>query len=171
MFHAAGGNWLSPPGVVLLFMLFLLIQGAFLRVSVSARFSQLFARTSIAPGFSKPASLDKAKLQVLIEYKQSILDRLDPAASEALFSPNLMHWIRHPLLSIRYQRLVSMEADMVGARQGAGLLLAWSRRLHMLAAIFFFLGLISHVIVVLFFAGYAAGGENINWWYITDWGR
>jgi hypothetical protein len=24
---------------------------------------------------------------------------------------------------------------------------------------------------VLFFAGYAAGGDDIDWWYITAWGR
>ncbi len=60
---------------------------------------------------------------------------------------------------------------MVGARQGAGLALAWSRRLHMFAATLFYLGLISHIVVVLFFAGYAAGGDEITWWHITDWGR
>jgi len=171
LYHAAAGDWFSPPGVVLIIMLFLLIQGVYLRVSVSSQFSRLFARTSIAPGFSRPESLDKAKLQVLIESKQKLLQKLDANADEALFSPNLRHWLRHPLLSLRYQRLVSMEADMVGARQGAGLLLAWSRRLHMLAALLFYLGLIAHVIVVLFFAGYVAGDAEITWWYITDWGR
>lgn len=170
LYHAAAGNWLSPPGLVLMLMIFLLIQGAFLRTSVSSKFSLLFARNSIAPGFSKPDSLDKAKLQVLIEYKQRLLQNLDVNASEALFSPNLKHWLRHPLLSLRYQRLISMEADMVGARQSAGLLLAWSRRLHMLVASMFYLGLISHVIIVLFFAGYAAGGDEITWWYVTDYG-
>jgi len=171
LFHVAAGNWLSPPGLVLMLMIFLLIQGVFLRTSVSDRFAHLFARSSIARGFSKPASLDKAKLQVLIEYKQRLLQKLDANASEALFSPNLKHWLRHPLLSLHYQRSISMEADMVGARQSAGLLLAWSRRLHMLVASLFYLGLISHVVVVLFFAGYAADGDEITWWYITDWGR
>lgn len=171
LFHAANGDWLSPPGAVLFLMLFLVIQGAFLRVSVSARFSQLFARTSIAGGFSRPASLDRKKLQVLIEYKQLLLSKLDPDASEALFSPNLKHWFFHPLLSLRYQRLISMEAEMIGARQSAGLVMAWSRRLHMVAASLFYIGLLAHVIVVLFFAGYAAGDGEIDWWYITAWGR
>ncbi|MDH5353146.1 MAG: hypothetical protein OEY09_01775 [Gammaproteobacteria bacterium] len=171
LFHAANGNWLSPPGAVMILMLFLIFQGALLRTSVSAQFSHLFARNSIASGFGKPESLDRNKLQVLIEYKQSTLARLEPCASEALFSPNLRHWITHPLLSLRYQRLISMEAEMIGARQGAGLIMAWSRRLHMLAATLFFLGLLAHVIVVLFFAGYAAGDGEIDWWYITAWGR
>ena len=171
LYHASNGNWFSPPGMLLILMLFLFVQGAFLRTTVSNRFSHLFARTSIAPGFSKPESLDKAKLQVLIEYKTSLLKRLDNNASEALFSPNLRHWLKHPMLSLRYQRLISMEADLVGARQGAGLVMAWSRRLHMLVASLFLLGLIAHVVVVLFFAGYAAGEGEITWWHITDWGR
>ena len=169
-FHAAGGDWLSPPGLVLMMMIFLLVQGTLLRTSVSRGFSQLFARTSIAPGFSKPHTLDKDQLRILIEYKQSLLTRLDPSATEALFSPNLKHWLKHPILSLRYQRLIAMEADMVGARAGAGVILAWSRRLHMLAATLFYVGLLAHIIVVLFFAGYASGGEEIDWWYVTDYG-
>lgn len=169
-YHVAGGNWFSPPGAVLMLMIFLLVQGALLRTSVSKRFSELFARSSIAPGFSKPESLDKVQLQALIESKQALLLKLDAGAFEALFSPNLKHWFRHPWLSFRYQRLASAEADMVGARHSAGVVLAWSRRLHMLAASLFYLGLIVHVIVVLFFAGYAADGGEIDWWYITDYG-
>jgi len=169
-FHAAGGDWMSPPGLVLILMIFLLVQGSFLRVSVSNRFSHLFARTSIAPGFARPQTLDKAHLKVLIEYKQQLLQKLDPRADEALFSPNLRHWLQHPWLSLRYQRLISVEADVIGARAGAGLVLAWSRRLHMLAATLFYLGLVAHIIVVLFFAGYASGGDEIDWWYITDYG-
>ena len=42
----------------------------------------------------------------------------------------------------------------------AGFELGWSRRLHMLAALLFYLGLIAHVVVVLFFAGYAADGGH-----------
>jgi len=32
-------------------------------------------------------------------------------------------------------------------------------------------GLPAHIIVVLFFAGYVAGDSEIDWWYITAWGR
>jgi hypothetical protein len=31
------------------------------------------------------------------------------------------------------------------------------------------LGLITHVIVVLFFAGYVADGRDIYWWHFTAW--
>jgi len=58
----------------------------------------------------------------------------------------------------------------VGARSSVAVELRWARRIHMLAALGFYLGLIAHVIVVLFFAGYAAGGSEISWWHITAWG-
>jgi membrane protein DedA with SNARE-associated domain len=40
----------------------------------------------------------------------------------------------------------------------------------MLAALGFYLGLIAHIVVILFFAGYAAGDGEIDWWYVTAWG-
>ena len=171
MLHVAGGDWFSPPGVVLMLMLFLMIQGILLRASVSERFSGLFARSSVVAGFSKPHALDTRMLEELIRQKEALLASLDSQAIEALFSPTLRHWLFHPLLSLRYQLLANKEAALVGARQGAGLLLAWSRRVHMLAAVLFYTGLVAHIIVVLFFAGYAAGEGEIDWWYITDWGR
>lgn len=171
LYHAAAGNWLSPPGAVLFLMLFLVIQGAFLRTSVSSRFSHLFARSAKAGGFRPAATFDKQHLQALINQKQQLLTKLDNKASEALFSPNLGHWLRHPLLTLRYQKLITEESRMIGARQSSGFVMAWSRRIHMIAAALFFIGLLAHVIVVLFFAGYAAGDGEITWWYITDWGR
>lgn len=171
LFHAAGGDWLSPPGVVLMLMLFLVMQGAVLRISVSSRFSHLFARSAVAGGFGPARPINKQQLQALIERKQQLLSKLDSSASEAVFSPNLGHWLCRPLLTLRYQKLIAGEARMIGARASAGYWLAWSRRIHMIAAALFFIGLIAHVIVVLFFAGYAAGEGEIDWWYITDWGR
>ncbi len=169
--HAAAGEWLSPPGLVLLLMLLLVLQGSLLRAHVSRGFSQLFAHSSLATGFSRPGDLDKAALQALIDSKTELLRDLDPKADEALFSPALEHWLRHPLQSYRYQRLAQREAAMIGVRRSAGFELGWSRRLHMLVALGFYLGLLAHVVVVLFFAGYAADGGPIDWWYITDWGR
>lgn len=171
LFHAGGGDWLSPPGIVLFLMLFLVIQGAYLRVAISDRFAHLFARSAVSGGFGTAAKFDKAELQALIEQKQRLLKNLDSDAEEALFSPALRHWLTHPRLTLRYQRMVEEEAQMIGARASAGFSLAWSRRIHMIAAALFFIGLVAHVITVLFFAGYAAGGDQINWWYITDWGK
>jgi hypothetical protein len=170
LFHVAGGYWFSPPGLVLFLMLFLFIQGVLLRGVVSRKISYLFARNSASYGFAIPDTLDKAKLSKTIDKKIECLALLDAAASEALFSPNLKHWLAHPWLSFRYQRLTSKEAEIVGARQTSGPLLAWSRRIHMITAVLFYAGLLVHIIIVLFFAGYAAGGGAIDWWYITDWG-
>jgi hypothetical protein len=169
--HVARGNWLSPPGIVLLSMSFLILQGSLLRVVLSRGFSLLFARNSAAQGFAAPAGLDKVALQGVIDDKTALLRSLDAGAEEALFSPALKHWLRHPLNSCRYQWLAQREARMVGARAAVGAELRWSRRIHMLAALVFYLGLIAHVVVVLFFAGYAAAGGEIDWWYITAWGR
>jgi hypothetical protein len=168
--HVASGNWLTPPGLVLLLLVLLIVQGTLLRVVFSRGFSLLFARSSLATGFSAPPGLDKVALQQLIDTKINLLQRLDPKADEALFSPALKHWLRRPHLSLRYQWLAEREARLVGARAGASAELGWSRRIHMLIALGFYLGLLAHIIVVLFFAGYAAGGEAIDWWYITAWG-
>jgi len=168
--HVAAGDWITPPGIVLMLLIFLVLQGSLLRIIISRGFSLLFARSSLPMGFSAPPGLDKAALQKLIEAKQELLQRLDPGADEALFSPALKHWLRRPLQSFRYQSLAESEAGMVGARKSAGAELSWSRRIHMLAALGFYLGLVSHIIVVLFFAGYAAAGGTIDWWYITAWG-
>lgn len=168
--HVAAGDWLSPPGLVLLLLAFLILQGSLLRAILARGFSLLFARTSAAQGFQPPQPIDKTALQQIIEHKTELLRDLDAEADEALFSPALKHWLRAPLKSLRYQRLAEREAGLVGARAAAGLELGWSRRIHMLAALGFYLGLAGHVVVVLFFAGYAAGGEPIDWWYITAWG-
>ena len=168
--HVKSGNWLTPPGIVLALLLFLLLQGSLMRVVLARGFSLLFARSSAARGFSAPSGLDKQELQKIIDDKSSLLARLDAEANEARFSPALKHWLQHPWLSLQYQRLADREAAMVGARSGAGAVLAWSRRLHMFAALAFYLGLVTHIIIVLFFAGYAADGGEISWWHITAWG-
>ena len=168
--HASAGNWLSPPGLLLAVLAFLLLQGSLMRAFIARGFSLLFARSSQAFGFGAPAGLDRDRLQDLIDAKIALLVQLDPGADEALFSPALRHWLQKPLTSLRYQMLAEREARMIGARAGAGAALAWARRLHMLAALVFYLGLLAHVVVVLFFAGYAAGGGTVDWWHISNWG-
>ena len=168
--HVARGDWLTPHGIVLTLMAFLVLQGSLLRVVLSRGFSLLFARSSAPQGFSAPPGLDKLALQDVIDAKVTLLARLDPTADEALFSPALKHWLGRPLDSCRYQWLAEREASMVGARAAVGVELRWARRIHMLAALGFYLGLLAHVIVMLFFAGYAAAGADIDWWYITAWG-
>jgi len=168
--HAASGDWLSPPGIVLLLLVLLIVQGSILRAVFSRGFSLLFARSSLPTGFSAPQKLDKPALQAVIDNKIILLKTLDAEADEAQFSPALKHWLRRPLQSFRYQALAAREARMIGARAGVPVALGWSRRIHMFAALAFYLGLLAHVVVVLFFAGYAAAGGPIDWWHITAWG-
>jgi hypothetical protein len=155
----------------LLLLVFLILQGSLLRAVFSRDFSLLFARSSATQGFTSPASLNKSVLQRIIDEKIRLLSAFAPDKDEALFSPNLKHWLRAPLSSYRYQRLATREAALVGARRSAGIKLSWSRRMHMIAGLLFYLGLFSHIVIMLFFAGYAAQGNGIDWWYITDWGR
>jgi len=168
--HVAGGQWFSAPGLVLLALLFLVVQGTLSRVFVSPALSHLFARSSASFNFTAPLRVDTESLGAVVAAKVDLLEVLSPGADEALFSPTLGHWLRRPRLAFRYQRLVEEEYELVGARQRAGMLLRVWRRAHMLVALLFFSGLLAHVIVVLFFAGYAAGPDDVYWWHITEWG-
>ena len=168
--HAGGGNLLSPPGLLLLLLLLLILHGGLLRAVLSKQLSTLFARSSKVGEFKPGRNIDKQQLSDLIQRKVSLLEKLDSTADEALFSPALKHWLRHPILSTRYQRLARKESDMIGARDAVTPALKWGRRLHMTAALLFYVGVLTHVVIVLFFAGYAADGGAITWWYITAWG-
>lgn len=168
--HAAGGSWLSPPGLLLLILIFLLIQGILARLLLARKLSHLFAASTPAFNVNQPLQTDREALAALISAKTELLKQLDAQANEALFSPALKHWLQSPLLTLRYHRLIEQEYKLVGARRNAGRLLGYWRRLHMLLAALFFIGLLVHVVVVLFFAAYVADGGDIYWWHIANWG-
>ena len=168
--HVAGGSWLTAPGLLLLVLVFLVVQGILARVFVSQSIGHLFARSASSFNFTQPLQVDRVRLGAVVEAKIELLQLLDSHADEALFSPTLKHWLTSPRYSLRYQRLIEEEYRLVGARRRAGLVLQWWRRLHLLAAALFFVGLLAHVIVVLFFAGYAAGDGEAYWWHISAWG-
>ena len=69
--HVAEGNWLSPPGLVLLFLVLLIIQGSVMRVVLTRGYSQLFARNTQDGGFSAGNRPDRDRIQALIEQNQS----------------------------------------------------------------------------------------------------
>lgn len=165
--HAGAGDLLTPPGLVWLALMALLVQGLAARLLLSRPLSTLFASR---PGSFREADPElRERLRTVIRAKQALLAALDPGADEALFSPNLRHALRHPWLTWRYARLAATEARLVG-RQEAGLVLAFWRRTHIVLALLFLLGLIVHVALVLFFAGYAAGGDPVGWWHVTAGG-
>jgi len=165
--HVAAGRLFSTPGILYLLLLFLIYQGIMARVFLSRQFSRQFG--SREASFTLTGA-SRRELAEVIAAKTRLLKRLDPQASEALFSPNLRHVMSHPLLTLRYARLVSLESRLVGARRRAGRLLSLWRRLHILAALLLLSGIIVHVLTVTFFAGYVAGDDTIYWWHLATWG-
>jgi hypothetical protein len=122
-------------------------------------------RTSFAP--ADPAK--RQQFAQIIAAKRTLLSELDPAANEGTFSPTLSHWIRSPVLTWEYARLVREENRLMGTRASVGLEQAWWRPLHLALAYVFVLGIVVHVVTVTFFAGYVADGGPITWWHLKDW--
>lgn len=165
--HASAGDLISPPGLVWIVLMALLVQGLAARSLLPHRTSAVFA--SRVDSFNEPDPDLRERLRTVINAKRELLAVLDPAADEALFSPDLRHALRHPWMTLRYARLAAREARLVG-RQRAGLVLAFWRRTHIALAVLFVLGVCIHVVLVLFFAGYVARGGPVDWWHITAWG-
>lgn len=165
--HVAAGHLFSMPGVLYLLLCFLIFQGIVARVFLSRQFSRQFGSREASFTITHSA---RRELADVIASKTCLLARLEPQASEALFSPNLRHAMNHPLLTLRYARLVSKESRLVGARRRAGRPLSMWRRLHIFAALLFLSGIIIHVVTVTFLAGYVAGDDTIYWWHLATWG-
>ena len=161
-------HWSRMPALLLLAAFFLLLQGLWARTMLPYRISASFGKKYGAfTGSKRP---DKRKLSDLIKRKKALLTLLAAADREATFSLLLSHWIHHPRLSFRFQGLVNEEARAIGQRQALPMAQLYWRRIHILVALLFLLGLIIHVITVTFFAGYVADGGDIHWWHISDWG-
>ena len=157
----------GPPLLMLGGLAALVLTGMIGRIYAGPVFATTFGMKE-AP-FSPPDATTKDQIRAIIAKKTVLLNRLDPAASEALFSVTLAHLIKRPLLSIAYLRLARREADLIGTRQSVPWLAAWWRPLHIILAWLFVGGMITHIIVVSFFAGYVAEGRLIYWWHITAW--
>ena len=157
-----------PPALLLAAALFLILQGAWARAFLAHQISDVFGGKYAA--IIGAGTIDKEQMRALIDAKTVLLQRLDPTAVEALFSPNLSHWCRHPFLSFRYVRLAQAEAGLIGQRRAIAPVLAYWRALHIAMAFLFLAGLVIHVFTVTFFAGYVADGGPITWWHLADWG-
>lgn len=157
-----------PPALLLAGGVFLVVQGAWARVRLAHRVAGVFGGRYAA--IVGTGSVDKVRLRVLIDAKTALLTRLDRKADEALFSPALSHWCRHPWLSLRYVRLAKAESALVGRHGAVSPVLAHWRALHIAVAFLFLAGLAVHVITVTFFAGYVADGGPIDWWHLAAWG-
>ena len=157
-----------PPALLLAGGVFLVVQGAWARVRLAHRVAGVFGGRYAA--IVGTGGVDKERLRALIDAKTALLTRLDREADEALFSPTLSHWRRHPWLSLRYARLAKAESALVGRRGDVSPILAHWRALHIAVAFLFLAGLAVHVVTVTFFAGYVADGGPIGWWHLTAWG-
>lgn len=165
----SGGFLRRPPALLLLALVALAILGVWARVRGSRRMAATFSTK--APAFRVPDSATQDRLKQIIADKRRLLQLLDPQASEATFSANLPHFMRHPRLALAYRRLAREETMLLGTRQAVSAAQAWWRPLHMALAWLFVAGIVIHVVTVTFFAGYVADGGPVTWWHITAWGN
>ena len=164
----SGGYVRRPPALLLAGGLFLVLQGAWVRIYLSHKISDVFGGKYGA--IIGANTVEKDRLRDFIARKTELLARLDPDADEALFSPTLSHWCRHPALSLRYARLAQAETDLIGQRRAVSPAIAYWRALHIAVALLFLLGLIVHVLTVTFLAGYVAEGGPVTWWHLAAGG-
>lgn len=144
----SGDQFWSPPGVLLVLLGAIMVLGGWIRLSGGTGFAhRMGARPNAFLGRNVHS---RQTLRKLIDDKIDLLDRLEPAASEALFSPQMKHWLDRPILSARYLRLMERERQLSGARRDAGAVTAWSRRVHMGLGALFVAGLAVHIGVALY---------------------
>ena len=161
--HAAA-SLQGPPLFMLACLALLIVTGVVGRVRMSLSMAATFGSKSAAFR-AVPAHL-KEEIGDVIRQKASLLQRLDPQATEALFSVTLGHWVRAPRRSLAYQRLALKEAKLTGQRASVPPVQAWWRLVHIVLAWAFLIALVVHVVLVTFLPGYVAGDGEIYWWHL-----
>jgi len=164
--HAAG-QWLTPPALMFVCLGLLVASGVYARVRVNQAMASTFGRK--LSGFALSPTIDRDQIRQTIGQKIELLERLAPGASEALFSPTLRQWLRHPLLSYCYQRLIHRERLLTQAHRGLSAAQRYWRYAHIVLAALFAFGLLVHIIAVILFAGYVTDYGVIGWWHIAAW--
>ena len=157
----------GAPALLMLNLLALMVLGIWARLRVSGKMADTFG-TKLR-GFAVPNEDARATLAEIISKKSCLLAELDPMAQEATFSVTLAHLTRRPISSLSYLRLVRAEERLMGTRRSVNPAQAWWRPLHMVLAVTFVIGLLIHIVMVTFFAGYVADGGPVNWWHISAW--
>ena len=161
------GYMRRPPALLILALIGLAALGVWARIYGAKRMAATMGTKR--PAFAAPDPTLQSKIRDVIEKKTALLRKLDSAATEATFSPNLSHWLAKPFKTMAYIRLVRAEETLIGTRQSVGGAQAYWRALHLALAGLFVIGLFIHVITVTFFAGYVADGGEIYWWHLTKW--
>lgn len=155
------------PALLLLNLVALIGLGIWARIRASRSMADTFG-TKLR-GFTAADESKRTALRDLIAEKSSLLARLDPTAQEATFSVRLSHLVRRPLSSLSYIRLAQREQQLMGARESVGWGQAWWRPVHLALAAAFIIGVLIHIVMVTFFAGYVADGGPVTWWHVTAW--
>lgn len=161
------GYMRRPPALLILALIGLAALGVWARIYGAKRMAATMGTKRL--GFAASDAGLQARIRDVIERKTALLNELDAGAAEATFSPNLAHWLSHPLKTLSYIRLVRDEETLIGTRQSVGRMQAYWRALHLALAGLFVVGLFIHVVTVTFFAGYVADGGEIYWWHLTKW--
>ncbi|HKK29123.1 MAG TPA: hypothetical protein VKA18_01860 [Alphaproteobacteria bacterium] len=155
------------PTVLLLLLAALVALGLWSRSPGAQAMAGTFGRKHGA--FLPPTPATRERLKALIAEKRNLLESLDPQAGEATFSLQPSHWLAQPTKALAYQRLCNEELRLTGAMTALSPAQRYWRLLHRLLAWGFVGGMILHILLVLFFAGYVADGGEIYWWHFTDW--
>ena len=157
----------DPPALLLLALVALGGLGIWARMRGATALAQVFGgKFGVVRG---PSSSERDALAAIIESKTALLATLEPGASEATFSLQPRHWLLAPSAAVSYWSLTKKELALTAAVQSLPAALRYWRAAHQLIAAACVLGLLLHVIVVTFFAAYAAEGGEIYWWHITAW--
>ncbi len=160
-------NVIQFPTLLLVLLAGLIALGIWSRSRGAAMMADTFGRKHAA--FRHSAAETKAQLRNILTQKRALLAWLDARANEGTFSLQPRHWLASPFRSAAYQKLCAAESRLVGADAVLSPAHRYWRLAHRLLAWGFVAGLLLHVLLVLFFAGYVADGGAIYWWHITAW--
>ena len=148
------GTILSPPGMLLLLGLFLVVHGCWIRIfgsrELSRRFGVASQRIVVKP------SIDKQKLADTVVRKRKLLRQIDHTATESQFSLRPRHWLFSPLRAREYARLARREATMINYLPHGYRTQYFHRRLHISLACIFLIAMTTHAVlgIVHYFHGY-----------------
>lgn len=159
----------KAPALVALAVLGLLALGAYGRLLASRLSHTTFSGDPFAFLPADPSR--SSPLLSVAERKAALVTDLEPGAGEGSFSLTLRHWVRHPAASARFARLALREERLVARNRvlsggPIGMLQRNWRLLHLLLVGLAGVGLLAHVVAVLFFAGFVAEGGDPYWWHL-----
>ncbi|MCH9673547.1 MAG: hypothetical protein K0U93_19060 [Gammaproteobacteria bacterium] len=161
------GSLSRPPALLLGALLGLLVIGVWARTSGARQMAATFGTKPSVLATRAPAQ--REQLRAIIDRKSRLLETWQPHADEGQFSLTPTHWVRSPRRAWQYQRLVREERSLLGTNTTVSTRQAYWRLAHQLLAWSFLVGLLVHVVLVTWFAGYVADGRSVYWWHLAAW--